>query len=166
MNMESESSSPEEVKVDFYEDEYDKAYEEKPSFNSYKPVLAGLLLITPTTLGFILSCMDLFSRAITVGGLIGFIILAAIEMTIIFAGLCSLKKVKHRFALFGAVVSFVFPYNNFALLGIVIETFDITVHIDNAGLVLFLGFTLMPILAIYFIFTSDDEFTSKKFTLF
>lgn len=155
------TSGNEEVTVEFYEPEYDKAYEKKPSFNEHKPTIAGLLLIIPVLMTFVFALSDLITQEeVSSGGIAFFFIFLIVESVIFYAGFCSLKKIKHRFSLFGATLSFVLPYNYFLLEGTIIQALGIQVNEDYAGLFFFLAFTLIPIFTMYLIFTSDDEFSS------
>ncbi|MCK5398307.1 MAG: hypothetical protein KAJ33_08670 [Thermoplasmata archaeon] len=136
-------------KVDFYEDEYDVAYSEKPSFNSYKPLLAGNIMfisgmtaIYPIFSGFFSS--DLFCLSFTA-------VFSVILIITIVAGLCAIQKIRHRFALFGAVLTFAMPINVAAFLDS-LGIYNMSVYI--ALLV------AIPIFTIYLLVTSDDEFTS------
>ena len=150
-----ESSDPQQNKVDFYEAEYDKAYEKKSSFTTYNPTIAGFLLMIP---GLILYLFMMYGAILEYSGwwdILFFLIFSIIEVPIIYAGYCAIKKQKHRFTLLGAILSFIIPINySFIITGLAfVIGFNYSIVI--IGLLVF-----HPIVIIFLLLTSDDEFTS------
>ena len=150
-----ESSDPQQIKVDFYETEYDKAYEKKTTFGVYKPIIAGILMIIPAMIVF---SFMLYSVIVNYSGwwdILFFGIFSLIELTIIYAGYCAITKQKHRFTLFGAILSFIILINYVPIIGGLAYQFG-NINIMVAIVII----ALHPFTIIYLIFTSDDEFSS------
>ena len=152
------SSEIEHEKIDFYEKEYDEAYSEKPSFNAMKPTIAGIILFVSGIPMFLMLIYEFltYSGSEWVGLIIVGGIFLVITLTIMIAGICAIKKIKHRLALFGTVVTFILPFYSSSVILILYDIFGIQI----GGVGTALTFLIMPIFPMYLIITSDDQFTS------